>query len=99
MTITLTLNEEQEEKLNCILASQEEELSTQELIQALFNETLTANYIYHSKCGDYETIQRQFPEEDEEATTAYYDSEEGNELLLYDPLDPCVETDEEGHRI
>ena len=99
MTVTLTLNAEQEEKLNCILASQEEETDTQALLQALFNETLTANYIYHSKCGDVETIEKLFPEEDEETTTAYYDSEEGNELLLYDPLDPCIETDEEGRRI
>ena len=58
MTITLTLDAEQEEKLNCILASQEEETDPQELIQALFNETLTANYIYHSKCGDIETIEK-----------------------------------------
>ena len=99
MTITLTLTAEQEEKLKCIVESQEEETEPQELLQKLFDETLTANYIYHSKCGDYESIQRQFPEEDEQATTAYYDSEEGNELLLYDPLDPCVEVDEEGRRI
>ena len=38
-------------------------------------------------------------EEGEEATTAYYDSEEGNPLLLYDPLDPNAETDADGYLI
>lgn len=52
MTITLILNAEQEEKLNCILSSQEEETSTQELIQALFDEALTANYLFYGKCTD-----------------------------------------------
>ena len=38
-------------------------------------------------------------ERDEETTDSYYDSEEGNELLLYDPQDPCIELDEEGYII
>lgn len=38
-------------------------------------------------------------EEGEEATTAYYDSEEGNPLLLFDPLDPNAETDADGYLI
>lgn len=54
LVITLTLNEEQEEKLNCIIASQEEATDPQGIIQRLFDETLTANYLYNSKCGGVE---------------------------------------------
>lgn len=98
MTAEIIITEEQEEQLNCIMQTQGTSLTTQEFIQALFDEALTANFIYNSKCSDYYNS-RAIPEEGEEMTTAYYDSEEGNELLLYDPLDPCVDTDEEGRRI
>lgn len=50
--------------------------------------------------GDLEGAQRAgSQEESEEATTALYDSEENNPLLLYDPLDPNVEIDEDGYLI
>lgn len=52
LTITLTLTADQEEMLNCIMASQDEETDPQLLLQKLFNETLNANYIYNSKCGE-----------------------------------------------
>lgn len=38
--------------LNCIMASQDEVTDPQVLLQKLFNETLNANYIYNSKCGE-----------------------------------------------
>lgn len=97
MKIELFIDEEQEIKLNCIIDSQGEPGSVQELAQRLFNEALTANYVYFGKCE--EEYSRQIPDEGEEVTTAYYDSEENNELLLYDPLDPNVELDEDGYRI
>ena len=39
---------------------------------------------------------REIPDTGEEATTAYYDSIEGNTLLLYDPQDENIETDADG---
>ena len=39
---------------------------------------------------------REIPDTGEEATTAYYDSTEGNTLLLYDPQDENAETDADG---
>ena len=42
---------------------------------------------------------RRFDDWTEEQTSNYYDSEEGNENLLFDPLDPCIELDEEGYRL
>lgn len=42
---------------------------------------------------------RALHEEGEEKTTAYYDSEEGNPLLLYDPHDENAEIDADGYLI
>lgn len=46
MTAEIILTEEQEYKLSCIAEAQDEPQTTQELIQALFDEALTANFIY-----------------------------------------------------
>jgi len=64
MTAEIILNEEQEEMLNCIMQTQNTEQTPKEFIQSLFNEALTANFIYNSKCSDYYTSTAQ--EEGEE---------------------------------
>lgn len=67
MTAEIIITEEQEEQLNCIMQTQGTSLTTQEFIQALFDEALTANFIYNSKCSDYYTSTAQ--EEGEEIHT------------------------------